>query len=234
MINDNDFNKALERFKLILQTRDFEIEMFWKRCNYFLVLNTALAVGVFASFGGNKAILPFICFAGAFVCYAWFKVGLGSKFWQSHWEQIVEEMQEDIGFRKDGGGDYRKDYFSQEGADVRVERNLFPPNKEHHWLKNLYNKRVMGKPSVSGWMQITAFVFFVAWVLLFFYSAYAAIKQPSPMPEFHKAECSPVGECGASPHKFSPPYGESGNSVLMSTTNSTNDSKIKSTASINR
>ena len=167
MTNDDDFNKALERFKIILQTRDFEIEMFWKRCNYFLVLNTALAVGVFASFNGNganKAILPLICLAGAFVCFAWFRVGLGSKFWQSHWEQIAEEMQEDIGFRKDGGGDYRKDYFSREGADVRVERNLSSSNKKHGWIKRFYNRRVMKKPSVSGWMQITASVFCVAWV----------------------------------------------------------------------
>ena len=165
MTNDDNFNKSLERFKLILQTRDFEIEMFWKRCNYFLVLNTALAVGVFASFGGNKAILPLICLAGAFVCYAWFQVGLGSKFWQSHWEQIAEEMQDDIGFRKDDGGDYRKDYFSRKGADVRVNRNLFPPGKEHHWLKFFYNNQVMKKPSVSGWMQITAVTFFFVWLL---------------------------------------------------------------------
>ena len=163
---DTDFEKNLERFKIILETRNFEIAMFWKRCNYFLVLNTALAVGVFASFGGNKAILPLICLAGAFVCYAWFQVGLGSKFWQSHWEQIAEEMQESIGFQRDGNGEFPTDYFSKKGPKARVKRNLFPPDQEEEdgCLKTCYNKQVLKKPSVSGWMQGTAFVFGWAWV----------------------------------------------------------------------
>ena len=192
MTNDDDFNKALERFKLILQTRDFEIEMFWKRCNYFLVLNTALAVGVFALFAKYDA--PFLlilgaCVAGVFVCVAWIKVGLGAKFWQSHWEHITEEMQVSIGFRQNGGGDDRKDYFSREGTKERVAANLGGEltkadiEKEETTFfsflgrmiflspkilfgqgeKEEYNKLVIEKPSVSGWMHRMAVFFLMAW-----------------------------------------------------------------------
>ena len=170
------FDRDMERFKIILQTRDFEIEMFWKRCNYFLVLNTALATalvaGLFASFHNYNGVdvptwfLFGVCVAGAFVCFAWFKVGLGSKFWQSHWEQVAEEMQGSIGFQQDGDGKFPQDYFSKKGPKARVRRNLFPPDQEEEdgCLKTCYNKQVLKKPSVSGWMQGTAFVFGWAWV----------------------------------------------------------------------
>ena len=125
-IDKEQFHQNLERFKIVLETRNFEIELFWKRCNYFLVLNTALAVGIFASFNGNganKVFLPWICLVGVFVCFAWIKVGLGSKFWQSHWEQVVEKTQEDIGFNRGDGGKNREDYFSQEDAEDASDEN---------------------------------------------------------------------------------------------------------------
>ena len=125
-IDKEQFHQNLERFKIVLETRNFEIELFWKRCNYFLVLNTALAVGVFASFNGdgaNKVLLPLICLVGVFVCFAWIKVGLGSKFWQSHWEHVVEKTQEDIGFNKGDGGEDREDYFSREDKEDSPDNN---------------------------------------------------------------------------------------------------------------
>jgi hypothetical protein len=35
-------------YKYVLDTRNFEISLFWQRSNYFLVLNSALAVGFFS------------------------------------------------------------------------------------------------------------------------------------------------------------------------------------------
>ena len=117
-IDNEKFDQNLKRFKIVLETRKFEIELFWKRCNYFLVLNTALAVGVFASFNGNKVFFPLLCIVGIFVCFAWIKVGLGSKFWQCHWEQVAIQEQRTIGFCEGNRGIDRKDYFSQEDEDA--------------------------------------------------------------------------------------------------------------------
>ena len=199
MTNDDEFNKALERFKIALETRNFEIALFWKRCNYFLVLNTALATvlaaGLFASFNnGNSTpswLLIGVCLAGIFVCVAWIKVGLGSKFWQSHWEYVVEKTQTEINFEQGKDGDDRKDYFSREGVKERVaaylnenltkadiekeEMTFFPFLWRVMFLspklifgkgeKGEYNKLVIEKPSVSGWMQRMAMFFLMAWVL---------------------------------------------------------------------
>src|SRR5207248_3234570 len=38
----------VDAYKIALETRNLEINLFWQRSNYFLVLNTAIAVGFFA------------------------------------------------------------------------------------------------------------------------------------------------------------------------------------------
>ena len=184
-IDKEQFHQNLERFKIVLETRNFEIELFWKRCNYFLVLNTALAVGIFASFNGNganKVFLPWICLVGVFVCFAWIQVGLGAKYWQSHWERVVMQEQEFIGFRKQE----KRDYFSIGGTGKRVEKNLHTRKMSPFWevlsifarpllllwsffapcdcCERTHDKLVLTKPSVSGWMHKTAVFFFSVWV----------------------------------------------------------------------
>ena len=201
MTNDDDFNKALERFKIILQTRDFEIEMFWKRCNYFLVLNTALAVGIFASFDKGDVFLSWaclvvICFVGIFVCTAWVKVGLGSKYWQSHWEQVVIQEQKFIGFCEGTS----RNYFSIEDTKERVAANLGLlsdvdiKNEEKmgffkfidemlglSWAfirgeeQDKYKKLVLCKPSVSNWMHRTAIFFLWMWAVMFVLGSFWAL-----------------------------------------------------------
>ena len=187
-MSNTKFEENLARFKIALETRNFEIELFWKRCNYFLALNTALAVGVFASFasfgkdGANPFLILGVCIAGAFVCFAWIQVGLGSKYWQSHWERVVMQEQESIGFHKQEN----RDYFSIGGTGKRVEKNLHTRKMSPFWevlsivarpllllwsffapcpcCERTHDKLVLTKPSVSGWMHKTAVFFFFVWV----------------------------------------------------------------------
>ena len=191
---EGDFNQALSRFKIVLETRNFEIRMFWQRCNYFLVLNTALAVGVFASFDESNVLLSWfslvaISLVGIFVCTAWIKVGLGSKYWQSHWEQVVIQEQKFIGFTGFCEGKSRN-YFSIEDTKERVAANLGLPsdvdikNEEMRFFKFIkemlrlswafiqgeeqdkYKKLVLCKPSVSNWMHRTAVFFLLVWAVM--------------------------------------------------------------------
>ena len=225
-------------------------------------------------------ILPLACLVGMFVCIAWIQVGLGSKFWQKHWEWIVEQHQASIGFAKgsnwlaDFDGTKRKDYFGREGVNDRVAEYMFGTDmaaKEMakaeaqqysrgvslipFFVKMLlmsplfvfgaaegkYSQLVLQKPSVSDWMQRTAMFFFIGWCVLFGVFVHPVVNQcmetsvpacllSSPKPELRKAECSPVGEDGTSPHTFSLFHGEAGNSVKRSNT----DNGIKITISINR
>lgn len=68
-----------EQFKTALATRNLEINLFWQRCNYFLVLNSALAVGFF-SLAQTRFQIP-LAFLGLISSWLWFRVSLGSKYW---------------------------------------------------------------------------------------------------------------------------------------------------------
>jgi len=78
-------------YKHVLDTRNFEISLFWQRSNYFLILNSSLAVGFF----NLKAKLYECCLAalGMLASILWFNVNLGSKFWQSRWEQSLHDIE---------------------------------------------------------------------------------------------------------------------------------------------
>jgi hypothetical protein len=57
-VEDNDV------YKLVSDTRNFEISLFWQRSNYFLALNSALAVGFF-----NIKIIKYQLFLAIFGLY---------------------------------------------------------------------------------------------------------------------------------------------------------------------
>lgn len=67
-------------FEMVLNTRNLEINLFWQRSNYFLVLSTALAVAFFSL--QKSVYAPFVAAVGLVVCWFWFRVALGGKFWQ--------------------------------------------------------------------------------------------------------------------------------------------------------
>ncbi len=71
-------------FKHVLDTRNFEITNFWLRSNYFLVLDTGLAIGSFNIKDAEYAALyrTLVALLGVFVCTLWTQVALDSKFWQ--------------------------------------------------------------------------------------------------------------------------------------------------------
>lgn len=192
--NDNPDKKiAKEIFDIALKSRNFEIQMFWQRCNYFLILNTAVGVAVAAAVASGKSmylspIIPLLCFIGAFVSLAWINVGLGGKFWQSYWEQVLVDFQDDVGLSpslpplKDPCKN--KDIFSYpEGEDNhikhRVKKSLH--KDDANCLDRLYNHYVLSKPSVTRWMHRTACFFFFVWVIsLGFTLCYVFIKGVTP------------------------------------------------------
>ncbi len=149
---------CLKRFDVALNTRNFEIDLFWRRSNYFLVLNTAIAVG-FVSLvkeGGDveKYISLLLCAIGFVVCLTWFKVNLGSKYWQSHWEQILEETASEMGVF----------YFTQ-NTEERVKENIKIKKDDPCW-KECYKELTLTKPSVSICMTFLSLFFLGIWILV--------------------------------------------------------------------
>ena len=151
---DEDRLSVKEIFHIAKETRDLEIKMFWQRTNYFLLLNSAVG-GAFLYFleqDDDKYMVILFCGIGIFVCWAWIKIGLGSKYWQAHWEQVLIELQEKTGLKEE------MDIFSPKNTYKRVKKSLAMNNR-------FYASMVLQKPSVSGWMHGTAFFFLIVWVI---------------------------------------------------------------------
>ncbi|EHK6028852.1 hypothetical protein ACOKWQ_004667 [Vibrio parahaemolyticus] len=89
-----------EAFKLAIDTRKFEIEMYWKRATYFW----AFIAATFAGYGLVKRtpseeaqFLEFFlaCF-GFILSLAWYFVNRGSKQWQENWEHHVDHLEDKV------------------------------------------------------------------------------------------------------------------------------------------
>ncbi len=149
----------LEKFKVALKTRNFEIEMLWKRSNYFLALNTAIAFGFVSLIKEDADTEVYLyallfCVIGCVVSLAWVKVNLGSKFWQAAWEEMLTEVSSDL----------KIDYFAKSGNHKeKVETNLKDSSMP---FKEYYNRLVLEKPSVSKWMTGLSFFFFLVWLCI--------------------------------------------------------------------
>jgi hypothetical protein len=83
--------------KIALDNRAFEIQLFWQRSNYFLVLMTALGIGTFTI--KDEMLSPVIALFAVFCSYFWFRVNLGSKFWQESWEVEVMALAREFQLR---------------------------------------------------------------------------------------------------------------------------------------
>lgn len=157
--SDNSLN--LEMYKIALATRNLEINLFWQRSNYFLVLNTAVAIGYF-SHGHRDKYSLMLSLLGVAIAYLWVLINLGSKFWQSRWEQRLSAVEEQL------PGPIR--LFSARWPEIEsdVRRSFESPYPAKRiygkWLPKLYTKAVMRKPSVSRVMTALSAMFVAFWI----------------------------------------------------------------------
>jgi hypothetical protein len=158
--NNNTLAPTIEDkdvYKTAFDTRNFEISLFWQRSNYFLVLNSALALGFFnlTKAGFSLSLAAF----GWLVSFLWYHVNLGSKFWRSRWEERLAEIERQVAPNL---GMFSADYPTIE-ADVRKSLNRNPPRGRFRvWL----NTKVLQKPSVSFNMTLLSIFFILGWTVL--------------------------------------------------------------------
>lgn len=149
-LTDNDE----KLFKIALNTRNLEISLFWQRSNYFLVLNSGLAVGFFSL--KNQAYALVLASLGTLTALLWFLVNLGSKYWQSRWEHELTLRERKL---------YPNDPLfaaTREQTDSYVRESL--RYHEHRGLQHLLDGCVMWKPSVSFMMTVLSLGFLLVWV----------------------------------------------------------------------
>lgn len=149
---DND-----QLYKIAIDTRNMEIGLFWQRSNYFLVLNTAIAVGFFSVDDWKYQIA--LSVFGFIISILWFRVNLGSKYWQSRWERRVSKLESLI------NENIKLFSADKDVTDSDVEESLL----HHKKVKKLsiYDRWVLSKPSVSKTMSMLAALFIALWCVVF-------------------------------------------------------------------
>ncbi|PWJ61965.1 hypothetical protein SAMN05720473_11342 [Fibrobacter sp. UWB15] len=102
-ISDTSKSKKEKALEMALDTRKFEIELYWKRATYFWAF-IALAFTSFflvADAENMDKILKnelqvIISALGIFLSVCWFLANKGSKYWQENWEFHVDLLEDEI------------------------------------------------------------------------------------------------------------------------------------------
>lgn len=148
-------------YKIALDTRNFEISLFWQRSNYFLVLNSALALGFFNL---QKPILGELLAAlGCMSSILWLSVNLGSKYWQSRWEYEVKLLEDKINSKTD----LNIKFFSADRDTIHENVIKSLELNNHKGYAKCIDKWILRKPSVSLMMITLSIAFSCGWILLF-------------------------------------------------------------------
>jgi hypothetical protein len=87
---NTELSLARSRLDLAVDTRKFEIELFWKRAFFFwgFIAAAFAGYGVLHQAHATDLALAIACF-GLVCSVAWTLVNRGSKYWQENWEQKV-------------------------------------------------------------------------------------------------------------------------------------------------
>jgi hypothetical protein len=102
-------SKLAKAYEVALDTRKFEIELYWKRATYFWAI-AAVVLGAIGLVAANSIkdgrlmtypilfMLETLSCVGFIVTKAWQYVNLGGKFWQHNWELHVDVLEQEILF----------------------------------------------------------------------------------------------------------------------------------------
>lgn len=93
-----------DAFEKAESIRQFEIQLYWTRANYFFIFVSAAFVAYGIALGwktsdigiseqSKKMVLMLIAGMGFLVSLAWYLANKGSKFWQENWEYHVDLLE---------------------------------------------------------------------------------------------------------------------------------------------
>lgn len=97
-----EYDSIVEAFKIALRTREFEIDLYWKRANYFWLFVSVIFVGWYTvSFSSSCKDSHFfiqflLALTGFIVSFCWYCVNRGSKYWQENWETNIKYLSKKL------------------------------------------------------------------------------------------------------------------------------------------
>ncbi|WP_318345685.1 RipA family octameric membrane protein [Flagellimonas baculiformis] len=93
-------SKLGKTLEIALETRKFEIELYWKRSTYYWAFIASSFAGYFVvlNLKDHKELTIVVSTIGLFFSIGWYLANRGSKFWQKNWEAHVDLLEdEEIG-----------------------------------------------------------------------------------------------------------------------------------------
>jgi hypothetical protein len=155
---DQNGQDALRDFyKVLIDTRNVEIHLFWQRSNYFLILNTGIAFGFFNL--KEARYVWIMAIFGLLASILWFRVCLGGKYWQARWEQRLQDFEREH-------FPHLVFFLAPEGR-VREDASRGLLFFELNPIKRfVYKQASRSKPSVSFSMILLALLFVFGWMAL--------------------------------------------------------------------
>lgn len=161
-----------EVYQIALATRNLEISLFWQRCNYFLLLNSALAYG-YIQVKDEALMLP-VTLLGLVVCVLWYRVALGSKYWQERWEAKLHQLELD--YRKSGHFPHDIMLFSAPWQDIYKDVKTSLQSANHSLFEQIIDDQILKKPSVTQSMVYLVLVFTATWIMVSLYQFYRLLN----------------------------------------------------------
>lgn len=100
-LSQSEKEKVERLLKRAVETRNFEIEMYWKRANYFWVFQAVAFTMVGLILNGETpfSYLVVPSAIGALTAWLGYLAAIGSKFWQESWEKHVDMLENELGQR---------------------------------------------------------------------------------------------------------------------------------------
>lgn len=94
MGKDKTLEKTLEK---ALETRKFEIELYWKRTTYFWAFIASSFAGYFVVIKSTefKEMTIVVSMIGLLFSIGWYLANRGSKYWQKNWETHVDLLEDE-------------------------------------------------------------------------------------------------------------------------------------------
>lgn len=83
-------------FQTSLDTRKFEIDLFWKRSLFFWGFIASAFIAFAALYKENSRYTIVIAGFGCICSLVWTLANRGSKFWQENWESKVSKLEDDL------------------------------------------------------------------------------------------------------------------------------------------
>lgn len=144
-------------YRAALDTRKFEIDLYWKRATYFWAFIAAIFIAVCSilkadyfkpeieNSGANiilKCLIVLLSFLGYLFSLGWLFVNRGSKVWQKNWEKHIDFLENEI--------------------NGPLFKTVIKPNLQF-WHLNSYFPYSVSKVNLSLSLFVTFF-----WIILFF------------------------------------------------------------------